>query len=345
LRKLDQILEKKAVILLGIESSCDDTSMAVLVDGVVASNVTYNQAIHAKYGGVIPEWASRKHMEAVVPVLEEAMKNANCQLKDLDGIAVTRGPGLMGSLVVGLCFAKGLSLSLDIPLIEVNHLEAHVLSLLIEDPKPSFPFLCLTVSGGHTQLVVVKDYDQLEVIGKTLDDAAGEAFDKTGKLLGLTYPAGPEMDKLADLGQPIFKFPVSKMKELDYSFSGLKTSVLYFLQDRLKEDPSFIHHNLNDLCASIQHTIIEILCHQLVKASTQTGIKQIGIAGGVSANSGLRKKILALAEINGWEVFMPRMEYCTDNAAMIAMGGYHKWKKGIFAEDDIEPLARMPIGT
>ncbi|HQX44087.1 MAG TPA: tRNA (adenosine(37)-N6)-threonylcarbamoyltransferase complex transferase subunit TsaD [Saprospiraceae bacterium] len=345
MRKVDQILEKKAVILLGIESSCDDTSMAVLVDGKVASNVTYNQTIHAKYGGVIPEWASRKHMEAVVPVMEEALLTAKCSLQDLDGIAVTRGPGLMGSLVVGLCFAKGLSYSLDIPLMVVNHLEAHVLSLLIEEPKPEFPFLCLTVSGGHTQLVIVRDYDRLEVIGHTLDDAAGEAFDKTGKLLGLGYPAGPEMDKLARIGKPIFKFPISKMKGLDYSFSGLKTSVLYFLKDRLKEDPHFITDHLNDLCASIQYTIVEILCHQLVKASEQNGIKRIGIAGGVSANSGLREKLHALAQKHSWEVFMPKMEYCTDNAAMIAMGGFQKWKKGLFAEDDIEPLARMPIGT
>ena len=332
-----------ADILLGIESSCDDTSMSVIKDGMILSNVTFSQSIHAKYGGVVPEWASRMHMEAIIPLTKETLEKSGCQLQDIKGIAVTKGPGLIGSLIVGISYAKGLALSLNIPLIEVNHLEAHVLSLLIEEPKPTFPFLCLTVSGGHTQLVYVSGYNQMELIGQSLDDAAGEAFDKTGKLLGLSYPSGPVIDRLAKSGNPVFTFPISKMKDFNYSFSGLKTSVLYFLQKQLKEDPSFIEKNLNDLCASIQHTIIEILAFKLIAAANHYKTKNIGVAGGVSANSGLRNKLKELALKYHWNTFVPSLQYCTDNAAMIALAGYYKYLDKKFAPDDFGPLARFPI--
>jgi N6-L-threonylcarbamoyladenine synthase len=328
-------------VILGIESSCDDTAAAVLADGRVLSNVVASQEIHRLYGGVVPEVASRAHQENIVPVVDQALKQAGVTKEQLSAIAFTRGPGLIGSLIVGTCFSKALAMSLNIPLVEVHHMQAHVLAHFAEDPKPSFPFLCLTVSGGHTQIVLVRDYLDMEVLGHTLDDAAGEAFDKTGKLLGLDYPAGPLIDKLAKEGKPVFEFPEPKIPDLNYSFSGLKTAILYFLRDKVKEDPEFIKNNLADICASVQHRIVTILLSKLRRAARQTGIREIAIAGGVSANSGLRSALEKMGKKEGWNTYIPRFEFCTDNAAMIALAGYYKFLKGDFASQDVVPDARL----
>ncbi|MAT53009.1 MAG: tRNA (adenosine(37)-N6)-threonylcarbamoyltransferase complex transferase subunit TsaD [Saprospirales bacterium] len=328
-------------VILGIESSCDDTAAAVLADGRVLSNVVASQEIHRLYGGVVPEVASRAHQENIVPVVDQALKQAGVTKEQLSAIAFTRGPGLIGSLIVGTCFSKALAMSLNIPLVEVHHMQAHVLAHFAEDPKPSFPFLCLTVSGGHTQIVLVRDYLDMEVLGHTLDDAAGEAFDKTGKLLGLDYPAGPLIDKLAKEGKPVFEFPEPKIPDLNYSFSGLKTAILYFLRDKVKEDPEFIKNNLADICASVQHRIVTILLSKLRRAARQTGIREIAIAGGVSANSGLRSALEIMGKKEGWNTYIPRFEFCTDNAAMIALAGYYKFLKGDFASQDVVPDARL----
>ena len=337
------------VIILGIESSCDDTAAAVVQDGVLLSNIVADQEVHRKYGGVVPELASRAHQQNIVPVVDQALKMAGIKSQDLSAVAFTRGPGLLGSLLVGSSFAKGFALAGDIPLVEVNHLQAHILVHFLKQPDrdvsmPLFPFLCLLVSGGHTQLIVVRDYLELEIIGTTIDDAAGEAFDKSAKVIGLPYPGGPLVDRYArDGNADAFAFTKPVIKELDYSFSGLKTAFLYFIRDRLKENKDFIKQNRNDLCASIQKTIVEILTDKLEKAFLQTGIREIALAGGVSANSGLRERIKWLAQKHGWNIFIPEISLSTDNAAMIAMTGYFKFLAGKFAGLDISPLARLPI--
>jgi N6-L-threonylcarbamoyladenine synthase len=328
------------ITILAIESSCDDTSAAIIRNGVVLSNCTDTQESHKLYGGVVPEVASRQHQINIVPVVDLALKKANITLQDLDAVAFTRGPGLMGSLLVGVSFAKALALSIEKPLIEVNHMEAHVAANFATEPLPNFPFLCLTVSGGHTQIVLVKDFLDQKVIGTTIDDAAGEAFDKTGKLLGLDYPAGPEIDKLAKLGQPIFKFAEPNMPDYNFSFSGLKTSILYFLRKQLLENENFIKDNLNDICASVQTTIITILMKKITKAAKEHKIKNIAIAGGVSANSGLRAAITDTGKKLGWKTFIPDFQYCTDNAGMIAIVAHQKYLKGEFVGQDIAPLSR-----
>ena len=326
--------------ILAIESSCDDTSAAILRNGRILSNCTATQAAHKAYGGVVPEVASRAHQINIVPVIDLAIKQSGVKKNELDAVAFTRGPGLMGSLIVGVSFAKAFALSQNIPLIEVNHMQAHVLAHFAEDPKPNFPFLCLTVSGGHTQIVLVRDHLDMETIGSTLDDAAGEAFDKTGKLLGLDYPAGPIIDKLAREGQPKFAFPEPKIPELNFSFSGLKTAILYFLRKGIKENPDFIQENLNDICASVQDRIVSILMNKLKKATEQTGIKEVAIAGGVSANSGLRTALEETGKELGWNTYIPRFEYCTDNAAMIAVTAYYKYLKSEFTSHEASPVAR-----
>ncbi len=327
--------------ILAIESSCDDTSASVLRDGVVLSNCVANQDVHKKYGGVVPEVASRAHQVNIVPVVDLALRTANIDKKEIDAVAFTRGPGLIGSLIVGVAFAKSFALSLGVPLIEVDHLQAHILAHFAEAPKPPFPFLCLTVSGGHTQLVRVDSpFDQI-ILGQTTDDAAGEAFDKTGKLLGLDYPAGPLIDRLAQTGMPRFAFPEPKVPGLDFSFSGLKTSILYFLKKQTAENPNFIQENLADICASVQDRIVIILIKKLKQAAVQTGIKDVAIAGGVSANSGLRKALTETGRQEGWTVFIPRMEYCTDNAAMIAVAASFKFVRREFAAQSVAPSARM----
>jgi len=315
--------------ILGIESSCDETSASVCHNGKILSNIIAAQAIHTQYGGVVPELASRAHMQNIVPVVDQAMIDAGISLDQLDAIAFTSSPGLIGALLVGTGFAKSLALSLDIPLIAVHHMQAHVLSNLIADPQPEFPFLCLTVSGGHTQIVLCKDALNMEILGETLDDAAGEAFDKTAKLLDLPYPGGPLIDQYAQEGDPKkFHFPEPQIEGLNFSFSGVKTSILYFLQKQLKADPDFISKHLPDICASAQYCIVNILLHKLKKASLQTGIKTICLAGGVSANKGLRNAMQEMAEKYQWKLFIPEMEYCTDNAAMIAVTGYYKFLAG-----------------
>ncbi len=335
-----------AVTILAIESSCDDTSVAVIRDGYALSNLIANQEIHMAYGGVVPELASRAHQANIVPVTHLAVTRAAVNKEDINAVAFTRGPGLLGSLLVGTSFAKGFALAQGIPLIEVNHLQAHVLAhFILEKDKvkrlPEFPFLCLLVSGGHTRIIVMKNHLEMEVIGNTIDDAAGEAFDKCGKLMGFTYPAGPHIDNLAREGnRDAFRFAKPYVRGLDFSFSGLKTSFLYFLRDRLKEDPDFIDHNKADLCASLQHVIVSILVSKLVKAAMQTGIKEIGIAGGVSANSGLRNAMMEEAERRKWNLFVPELRYTTDNAAMIGITGYYKYLNGEFSGQDIVPLAR-----
>jgi N6-L-threonylcarbamoyladenine synthase len=325
------------ITILAIESSCDETAASVIVDGQILSNFIANQTVHEKFGGVVPELASRAHMENIVPVVDAALKKAfpeltrNEQLAQLNAIAFTQAPGLIGSLLVGAQFAKSMALALNIPLIAVHHMQAHVLANLIDDPKPNFPFLCLTVSGGHTQIVKCNSASEMHILGETIDDAAGEAFDKISKLLGLPYPGGPVLDKLAQLGNPkAFVFAKPQVPDLDFSFSGLKTSVLYFLQ---KQSPEFIQENLNDLCASVQFTIIEILLKKLKKAMQETGIKEVCIAGGVSANSGLRKAMEQLGKDTKSATFLPKFEYCTDNAAMIAITAHFKYIAGSF-----EPL-------
>jgi len=332
-------------IILAIESSCDDTSAAIIVDGQIQSNVIATQKVHEKYGGVVPEVASRAHLEHIVPVIDDAIKSARITKKDLSAIAVTRGPGLMGSLLVGNVFAKSLARSLEIPIIDVHHMQAHVLAHFIEAPQPHFPFLCLTVSGGHTQIVKITDALDMEILGTTIDDAAGEAFDKTGKMLGLPYPAGPVIDRNARLGRPLYAFPEPQIEGLDFSFSGLKTSILYFLKKQLKEDPQFIESNMNDICASVQDRIVSILINKLKKAAKETGINEIAIAGGVSANSGLRDALVATGKELAWKTYIPDFQYCTDNAAMIAMVAHFKYKKGLFADQTIAPSARMPFGS
>lgn len=327
--------------ILAIESSCDDTSASVLMDGKILSNCVASQDAHRLYGGVVPEVASRAHQINIIPVVDLAIRQAGIKKTDLDAVAFTRGPGLMGSLIVGVAFAKSLALSLDIPLIEVNHMDAHVLAHFAEAPKPRFPFLCLTVSGGHTQIVKVDAPDRMEVLGQTLDDAAGEAFDKTGKLLGLEYPAGPIIDKLAQQGKPVYDFPEPRIPDLDFSFSGLKTSILYFLKEQIKEDPDFIQHHLSDICASVQDRIVSILLKRLRKAARRTGIKEIAIAGGVSANSALRNGLAEMGQKEGWQTYIPKFEYCTDNAAMIAVAGYFKYQAGQFTDQSVQPAARF----
>ncbi|MBN3582863.1 tRNA (adenosine(37)-N6)-threonylcarbamoyltransferase complex transferase subunit TsaD [Algoriphagus aestuarii] len=330
--------------ILAIESSCDETSASVIVDGKVLNNIVATQSVHEKYGGVVPELASRAHQENLIPVVQEAVLSAGITLDQLSAVAFTRGPGLMGSLLVGVSFAKALAYGRNIPLIEVNHMQAHILAHFIDDPKPNFPFICLTVSGGHTQLVLVKDHLDMEVIGETKDDAVGEAFDKTAKLLGLPYPGGPLIDKYAKEGNPkAFKFPVTRMPGLNYSFSGIKTAVLYFLREKLQENPNFIEENLPDLCASIQWTLIEMLQIKLKEAVKQFGVSEIAIAGGVSANSGLRKSLQELADKKGWNLYIPKFEYCTDNAGMIAMAAHYKYLAGDFSSYDVTPLAKMKI--
>jgi N6-L-threonylcarbamoyladenine synthase len=329
-------------VILAIESSCDETSVAICNNGKITANVIANQTIHENYGGVIPELASRVHQQNIVPVIQQALTDAKVSKKELNAIAFTRGPGLLGSLLVGVSFAKSFALALDLPLISVNHMHAHILAHFIDDPKPKFPFLCLTVSGGHTQIVLVKDYFNMEIVGETLDDAAGEAFDKTAKILGLPYPGGPLIDKHAKDGDPkAFKFAEPQIKDLNYSFSGLKTSILYFIRAQEKENPNFIADHLNDICASVQHSIVYILLNKLKKAALQYGIKEIAIAGGVSANSGLRLGLQSMADQLNWNVYIPAFEYCTDNAAMIAIAGYHKYLNGDFVGQDVAPLSRM----
>lgn len=335
------------IYILGIESSCDDTAAAVLHNGSILSNVVATQEIHQKYGGVVPELASRAHQQNIVPVIHEALKRAGISKNELSAIAFTRGPGLMGSLLVGTSFAKSLSLGLGIPLLDVNHMQAHILAHFIEEEgfeKPDFPFLALTISGGHTQIVKVSDYFKMEVIGQTLDDAVGEAFDKSAKILGLPYPGGPLIDKYAREGDPkAFEFPKPKVADLNFSFSGLKTSILYFIQKQLKEDPQFIEKNLKDICASIQYTIIQILMSKLKKAVKQTGIRQIAIGGGVSANSGIRETLKQAEEKYQWKTFIPKFEYTTDNAAMIAIAGHYKYLAEDFAGLDVTASARIKM--
>lgn len=334
------------IYILGIESSCDDTSAAVLEGPVMLSNVIANQQVHKDFGGVVPELASRAHQQNIIPVIDKALKYANVRKEQLSAIAYTRGPGLLGSLLVGTSFAKALSLGLNIPLLDINHLQAHILShfILPADGRkevPKFPFLCLTVSGGHTQIVEVKDYFEMQIIGSTIDDAAGEAFDKAAKIMGLPYPGGPVVDKLAQSGNPdSFKFARPIIPGLDYSFSGLKTSFLYFLRDQLRVDPEFIEKHKEDLCASIQKSIIEILMDKLVKASLETGITEIAVAGGVSANSGLRNTIQAQEQQRGWKVYIPEFQFTTDNAAMIAIAGYYKYLSGQFSTQSVTPYSR-----
>lgn len=342
------------VTILAIESSCDETSASVCTDGKILSNFIANQSVHEKYGGVVPELASRAHMQNIVPVVSAALSTANCELSSVDAIAFTQAPGLIGSLLVGSQFAKSLSLALDKPLIAVHHMQAHVLANLIAEPRPSFPFLCLTVSGGHTQIVVCESPTQLRVIGETIDDAAGEAFDKSAKLLGLPYPGGPLIDKYAKEGNPDrFQFPEPRIPGLNFSFSGLKTSILYFLQNAgtslvYKEDfraseqerYQFIQDNLPDICASIQQRIVTILLNKVKKAAEETGIRDLCLAGGVSANSGLRKAFEEMGKRNGWRTFIPAFEYCTDNAAMIAITGFYKYQAGQLVGLNTEASAR-----
>ncbi|PKR81626.1 tRNA (adenosine(37)-N6)-threonylcarbamoyltransferase complex transferase subunit TsaD [Brumimicrobium salinarum] len=338
-------MAKKDIIILGIESSCDDTSAAILKNETVLSNEIAGQKVHEAYGGVVPELASRAHQQNILPVVDTAIKNAKIKLKDIDAIAFTRGPGLLGSLIVGTSFAKSMALGLDIPMVEVNHMHGHVLAHFIDDQqkeKPQFPFICLTVSGGHTQIVLVKDYLDMEVIGTTKDDAAGEAFDKSAKLMGLPYPGGPLIDKYAQDGNPnAYQFTTPKMPDFDYSFSGLKTNFLQFLQRETKKDVDFIKNNLNDICASLQHTIINILFDKLIKAVELHNINQVAIAGGVSANAGLRNRLEEEGEKRNWKTFIPKFEYCTDNAAMIAIAGRYQFLQGNFAQQDISPNARL----
>jgi len=329
--------------ILAIESSCDDTSAAIIQNGVVLSNCIANQEAHKIYGGVIPEVASRAHQLNIIPVVDLALQRAGLSKEHISAIAFTKGPGLIGSLMVGVSFAKSMALSLNIPLIEVHHMMAHVLAHFAERPHPGFPFLCLTVSGGHTQIVRVKSHLEMEVIGKTIDDAAGEAFDKTGKIMGLDYPAGPIIDQLASKGEVKFKFPEPKIPGLDFSFSGLKTAILYFLKKELKTNPNFLKEEMNHICASVQARIVSILLNKLEKAVKETGIKTVAIAGGVSANSGLRKSLQEKGLQEGWETFIPRFEYCTDNAAMIGVTAYYKYLKGEFSTQSVAPMARLPF--
>jgi N6-L-threonylcarbamoyladenine synthase len=335
-----------SINILGIESSCDDTSAAVICDRRLLSNVVAGQDVHKAYGGVVPELASRAHQQNIIPVVHQALQQAKIKVKDIDAVAFTRGPGLLGSLLVGASFVKGFALSQGIKMIDVNHLQAHVLVHFIQTElsvsSPKFPFISLLVSGGHSQLVLVHDHLEMEIIGKTIDDAAGEAFDKCAKVIGLSYPGGPLIDKLAAEGDSnMFKFNKPRIAGFDYSFSGLKTSFLYFLRDEIKKDSDFIEKYKPDLAASLQRTIIEILMDKLIKAAESTGIKEIALAGGVSANSGLRNAIREYSELKGWNTYIPEFKFTTDNAAMIAITGYYKFQQGIFSDQSITPLARL----
>ena len=328
--------------ILAIETSCDDTSAAVLVDGKIRSNVVASQSIHEKWGGVVPELASRAHQQHIVAVVNEALERAKVTKNELNYLAFTAGPGLLGSLLVGTSFGKAMALGLGIPIIEVNHMQAHVLAHFIEQPQPTFPFLCLTVSGGHTQIVLVNSPLDMKILGQTQDDAVGEAFDKAAKLIGLPYPGGPLLDKLAASGQAhAFKFPINEMPDLNFSFSGVKTSILYFLQKETALNPDFIEENKADICASIQYTLIEILMRKLKKAALDYDVNEIAIAGGVSANSGLRNRISEVGKEHHWKVYIPDFQYCTDNAGMVAMAAYFKARAGIFAAMDVSPMPRM----
>lgn len=340
-------MKTRDINILAIESSCDDTSAAIVKNDTVLSNIVASQKIHELYGGVVPELASRAHQQHIVLVVQQALKEAKIEKKQLDAIAFTQGPGLVGSLIVGASFAKSMALALNLPLIGVNHMEAHVLAHLINDgsPIPSFPFLCLTISGGHTQIVLVESARKMRVLGQTIDDAAGEAFDKTAKILGLPYPGGPLIDKYAKLGNPnAFQFAKPRISDLDYSFSGLKTSILYTLQKKQKETLNFIEENLNDICASVQSTISNILFEKLIQAANQHKINEISIAGGVSANSHIRSELERIGKEQGWNTYIPKFEYCTDNAAMIGITAYHHFLNQEFVHQDVSPLARMPIG-
>lgn len=331
--------------ILGIESSCDDTAAAVISNGKILSNIVATQEIHTEFGGVVPELASRAHQQNILPVVHQALAKANIDKKDLSAIAFTKGPGLMGALLVGTSFAKSLAMGLNVPLVSVNHMQAHILAHFIKDEDkavPNFPFIALTISGGHTQIVVVKDYFEMEIIGQTTDDAVGEAFDKSAKILGLDYPGGPILDKLAQQGNPkAYPFPKPKVGPLDFSFSGLKTAVLYFVERETKKNPNFVQENMADICASIQYTITDYLMDKLKNAVKQTGINEIAIGGGVSANSGIRKALLDAQEKLGWKVHIPKFEYCTDNAAMVAIVGQLKYEQGIFASSDVVANSRL----
>lgn len=342
-------MKSENITILGIESSCDDTSAAIIRDEVILSNVVANQKVHEEYGGVVPELASRAHQQNIIPVVDMAIKKAGIAKKEISAVAFTRGPGLLGSLLVGTSFAKGFSLASGIPLIEVNHLQGHVLALFIREKEgeykpPKFPFLCLLVSGGNSQIILVRDYLDMEVIGQTIDDAAGEAFDKCAKVMGLPYPGGPHVDRLAKLGDPNrFEFSKPRIPNLDYSFSGLKTNFLYFLRDNLKVNENFIEENLNDLCASLQSTIIDILLNKLKRAARETDIREITVAGGVSANSGLRNALQQNAKKLHWNLLIPKFEYTMDNAAMIAITGYYKYLNKEFASQNVVPFARTQL--
>ncbi len=345
--KLFNLLSQKTIYILGIESSCDDTSAAVICNGKVLSNVVANQEVHSKYGGVVPELASRAHQQNIVPVVQQAIEQAGITKEDLTAIAFTRGPGLMGSLLVGTSFAKSLALGLQIPLIDVNHMQAHILAHFIEEEDakiPPFPFVCLTISGGHTQIVKISNHFDMVILGETIDDAVGEAFDKSAKILGLPYPGGPLIDKYAQEGNPkAFQFSKPKVGDLDFSFSGLKTAILYFIQKQEKENPNFIKEHLVDICASIQYTIIEILMDKLKNAVKHTDIKHIAIAGGVSANSEIRKRLQIAEKHWGWTTYIPKFEYTTDNAAMIATTGYLKFLNNTYSDISVTAQARLKV--
>lgn len=335
-------MAQNSVTILAIESSCDDTSASVVQNGRILCNLVAGQKVHEQYGGVVPELASRAHQQNIVPLVDSALKTAGITPKELDAVAFTAGPGLIGSLMVGASFAKSMALALHIPVITVNHMQAHILAHFIDDPKPSFPFLCLTVSGGHTQIVQVNDYFDFKLLGETIDDAAGEAFDKAAKILGLPYPGGPLIDKHAQNGNPLaFPFPQPQIPGLDFSFSGLKTAYLYFVQQKLATDETFVNNHLDDICASIQHSIIQHLMKKLIKATQETGIKQVALAGGVSANSGLRSALEEEGRKRHWQTYIPAFEYCTDNAAMIAITAHYKFLRQEFADQTVAPFARL----
>ncbi len=340
-------MNNKRTIILGIESSCDDTSASILINGEVKANIVAGQDVHKTYGGVVPELASRAHQQNIIPVVDTAIKKAGINKKDISAVAFTRGPGLLGSLIVGTSFAKSFALALNVPLVEVNHMQGHILAHFIKNKDeryPKFPFICMTVSGGHTQLVLVKDFFEMEVLGETIDDAAGEAFDKAAKIMGIPYPGGPLIDKYAQAGNPKkFKFPISNLKGYNFSFSGLKTSILYFLQKEMAKNSEFINENKADICASYQATIIKTLFKKLVKATRDYQIKDVAIAGGVSANSLLRSELVRIGKQEGWQIFIPPFEYTTDNAAMIAIAGHYKFLKGEFVGQDVVPSARLKI--
>ena len=329
------------VNILAIESSCDDTSAAVISDGAVLSNLIATQKIHEQYGGVVPEMASRAHMQNIIPVVSEALKEAGVDKKEINAVAFTQAPGLIGSLLVGACFAKSYAQAMNIPLVGVHHMQAHLLAHFIDNPKPEFPFLCLTVSGGHTQIVLCKSHLEMEVLGTTLDDAAGEAFDKTAKMLGLPYPGGPVVDKLAKEGDVNkYSFPISDIEGYDFSFSGIKTAVLYFLQKGKKENEHFVDESINDICASVQHTIVKTLLDKFEKAAKELGVQHLGIAGGVSANIYLRQQFMERCKKNSWQAYIPAFQYCTDNAAMIGITGYYKYLNQQFADLSVSPAAK-----